>query len=202
MLAAQRKFGRLVVVEVHRGPFFRRVTSLAFSAVTPAMWVPEAVAINTGGTDPFPLLAGVTRGACDVPVLTSQWEFGLAVIEGFCRAPSLNAMASRAVRSQSSIMGFIGLVTADAIQRCVSHSLAGLVATVAACIRVGTLQCKIGEVVAERLGIQADNLGLPPLVIRVATSAFAMTDGWMAPMEPLMLSDISGDRLMAAEAET
>jgi len=93
----KREFSRLAVVELPEAPSIRRVTALAVLAectLVPVVALVAAVAVDGSALERRRHVAGVAR---DHDVQADEGEFGQVVVEHHVLAPTIDAMAGRAV---------------------------------------------------------------------------------------------------------
>lgn len=196
--AAQRKL-RLVVVENHGLPQILVVTVFAFRAVTARMYVLYAVTPTTRGGDVGVALAGMACRAIDLPMRAAQRKFGGLVIECLDVQPGIVAMALLALLPELTLVRVGRLVTIKAKPRSVAKlHLLGM-AIAAGCGLVCALQAEIGQRMVERLAIEQNDIGAPPLVIGVTQAALLFGGIELAPMKSPARPAVGADLLVTIQ---
>jgi hypothetical protein len=165
------KFGVFVVIELNRLPGLGGMTGLAIAAVPTSMRVLQAVARYAGPGQVLVALAGVAQGARNIAVRAYERKPRLAVIEGFHLAPTVFAVASITLLTQTSLVWINGSVTVDAAGRCDTEFGIFCMTAIAARSFMATCEREIGERVVECLPIQLNDIGCAPLVFHVAMLA-------------------------------
>jgi len=74
--------------------------------------------------------------------------------------------------------------------------------TVATCRLVGAPQIEVRESVIERFPVELDDVGISPLVIRVAMLAIPFRSVGLTPVKSLSQTAVSGDLLVTRKTET
>ena len=169
--AAQRKPGRLVVVEVDRRPLCRRMARLAAIAVPSPMLVLLAVAGDAGSRQTLVALADMAFRTGDIAVRAQQGEPRLGVIVGLDLTPGFLPVTALARRAESSLVRVIALVAVEAASSRFAVLLALRMTAVAADPLVRPRQHEICERMIERLAIELDDIERASLVIRVTGPA-------------------------------
>ena len=140
--------------------------------------------------------------AADGLVCTHERKAGLAVVERLDAAPGFLAVASVALLAETPLMGIGGLVAVEAPSWRFSE-LHGLhMTTVATCRLVGAPQIEVRESVIERFPVELDDVGISPLVIRVAMLAIPFRSVGLTPVKSLSRTAVSGDLLVTRKTET
>ena len=111
---AQRKPGRLVMVEADRRPFHRRMAGLAAIAVPSRMLVLQAVAGDAGSRQILVALTDMAFRARNLAVRAHQGELRLGVIVGLDLTPGFLPVTALARRAESSLVRVIALVAVNA----------------------------------------------------------------------------------------
>jgi hypothetical protein len=110
-------------------------------------------------------------------------------------------MAGGAVSPQSARMRIVANVTAGALARRIPIALARRMTAGAGESGVRAPQWKVGEIVIERRGIELYDIRLAPQVVRMTCAALGRSHGRRVPVQPLVVTDVRRDLLVAGEAE-
>lgn len=202
MFSGQLEIGLQRVHEAMIGPAARIVTGLAFDAIPAFVRVVGCVAPIAGRGRVLIDIVDVTADALDPHVSARQRETGLGhVIEqGF--GPLGRLMAGLAFTPEAAVMRIVTLVTVVACRRCLAESLAGFVTIAAVGLEVDALQLEVRQCVIEGFLVEADDVGIAALVIRVAGRAVAVTRLGIAAVITDEAIDIGGNVFMAIQALT
>ena len=169
--AAQRKPGRLVVVEADGRPLHRRVAGLTAIAVPSRVLVLQAVAGDAGSRQILVALTDMAFRTCNLAVRAHQGELRLGVIVGLYLTPGFLPVTTLARRAESSLVRVIILVAVEAASGRLAVLLALHMTAVAADPLVRPCQHEICERMIERLAIELDDIERASLVIRVTGPA-------------------------------
>ena len=201
VFAAQRKLGRLVVIEGNRGPFGGGVAGLALLPVAAGVLVLHGVARDAGRADAFVFLAGVTGRAGDIAMCAHQREFGLGMIERLGRPPALVAVAVLAVFAEAALVRLDGAMATDAGTRGLAELLFRRVTAVTPYRCMGAGQLEVGAHVIERFAVELDDVGAAAFVIGVAVPAIAGHRVAVATVKAACLGAIDRHLLVTVEAQ-
>ena len=199
--AVQRKFRCLVVIKAHRFPFLAVVARFAFGAVAAIVNIADAVTIDARGANALPALIGMACSARYFDVRANESKFCFAVIESVGWLPGDNAVTALAGFSEPALVGIILVVAGIAFGRGLGPLFASHMTALASGRRVCAFQCKIGQIVPERLFIEAGDTGFAALVVGMAMAAFGVFDGWMFAVKARFCGEVGGDRLMAVKTK-
>jgi len=126
---------------------------------------------------------------------------GLVMVERFHAAPRRLAMTIVARFPETPFMRIVRLVTVETpsggvaeLDRCgmTAHARHRL---------VGVPECKIRKCVIERLAVQKDDVGIPPLVIGMTMDAFLVSGIRLTPVKSLSHRTVRSNVLVAGKAQ-
>ncbi|PLX98115.1 MAG: hypothetical protein C0623_13780 [Desulfuromonas sp.] len=227
MLVLQRELGPAVIEQNKlpcRGLFisqllrsFRGMAVFAFLAIISLMAVIEPMTGVTSTRDLFPSLIRVTEGTADFPVPAQQRESRFFVVEtGFC--PGCGFMTVLALFAQTPLVRFNLLVTKNALAGSVPEfsflplfyfrfieklrlELIRIVAATALNMQVCTDQLKISLAMVKSLRVEQNDVGGPPLVLRVTQTALLLRRIPVSAMKPGLAPEIPVDLLVTVETK-
>ncbi len=198
---AQGIFGRLVVIEVAHGPLLLIVAAVALRPVPSAVDVLNLVAIRAGGADALVAFVHMARGTGHCAVRALQAEFGAIVIEGLHALPRGLVMAIPAAFPQAPLVRIAFLVTVEAALGRVAEFRGSQMTSAARYDRMGVPQREIRKAVLESLGVQLDDVSVPPFVIRVTMVALELRGLGITPVESPARLAIGAGILVTVEAQ-
>lgn len=200
VLAVEREFGGLVMVERNRRPLRGGVAGFAFGPKPARMLVLDGVAAVAGKREAFILFAGVTGRARCVAMGAGQRKFGLGVIEGLGPMPGLDGVAVLAGGAEIAFVS-IGLAMAvDACSRRLAEFDVWRVATAARGGGMRTGELEVGCRMVEGFAIQLDDVERPALVVGVAVLAVRRRRSALAAVKAALLGAICSNVFVAIEA--
>jgi hypothetical protein len=197
----ERKLRHLVVVEADRAPLVLVVAALALAAVPSGVDILNLVAIDARSADPLVVFAAMARRAGDGAVRGLEREFGRVVVERLRRPPGCLAMAIVAPLAEAPFVAIVRLMTVEAApgRVAVFCRLRVTAVTLRGLVRVSELE--IRKRVIERLAIELDDVGIPPLVVGVTARAVLPRRIRLTPVKSPGQLTVRGDFLVACEAE-
>jgi hypothetical protein len=110
-------------------------------------------------------------------------------------------MTGCAVLAQLAVVRLLGLVTGNALARCLAKFLPGEVATVAGDVHMRAMQRKVGSLVIEGLAAEFHDVGAAALMFDVTGAALGRVDAGQMAVEALSGAYVRGDFLVAIEAQ-
>ena len=181
------------VVEAHLRPAGGGVARLALRAEAALVLVVEHVAGRAVARRVLVALARVAQRAGHLRVLALEREAGLRVVE-VGLPPGRLLVAVRAVAAQSPLVRVVARVAVDAARARVAELLARRVARLARQARVRPVQRVVGLVVAERVAVQAHDVGVAAEVVAVADLAVRARDRGRAAVEARLRAHVEPRR--------
>lgn len=200
MRAGEVKIGCFIMVKAALIPALGTVTVFALVAPCPGMGVVDQVAADTALGHGFILIIRVAAAAVNLLMFTLKGKVGFVVVEGGV-LPAFRAVAVVTVLAQITLVRVGLFMAVDTLLAGVAVFLVRLVAATTGHGAMFTFQHKVGLPVIKTAGIELDNIGVTALMVGVAGFT---TDGVSIgepPVIALLLTDISGDFLMAVQAQ-
>jgi len=196
----ERKLRVSAMVEARRIPGRDGVATLAGRPESPSMNVVETVARATIRGCRFVAFVGVTQRASDVFVSTLERKVGLLMVEASF-APACLGVAITARLTERSLVRIVVPVAGGAILRRIAVLLPDCVALSTIEHTMGTDQWGVGPIVIEEKRGQADDVGVPPLVIGVTASTRHLDDPGSQKVETRPRLPVLLDPLVALDTE-
>lgn len=194
--ADQWKPRRLGVIEVHAGPFYRRMAGLALLAVPSIVRIVNCVAGDASRGQvlvPLPDVAGRTSDLC---MGTGQGKPGLGMVERLHFRPTINNVAAIAFCAELSLVRLGFPMAGDAFSRRFPILHRWLMTPFASCRFVCSCKGEIGVAVIECLLVELNNIGSTSFVLGMTILAFCRDRILTPPMEAALLLAIIGDILV------
>ena len=199
MAAGRRKARFCEVIELRLQPTDGRVTVLAQFTVAACVDVVDSVASDTVGPRIDVGLIAMTTAAVGAVVIAGQAKVGRIVIERRIDPSRLGVAVATGV-AEIAVVTIVLAVAADAGRIRIAESLVGRVTTHTGPTRMAAVQREVRKVVIERVSVETDDVGVPPLVLGVATRALGICNGSEAAVIPLTRIQVCIDLGMAVEA--
>ena len=197
----QRELGRLIVVEMDRGPLPLVVAAVALRSVPSAVHIFDSVAVRTCRPEVLVAFVHMACGAGNGAMGLPEQEFGLLVVERFHAVPCRLGMTIVACFTQAAFVRIRRLVTVETAPGCVAELRRLGVTGGARHRRMCVPERKICKCVIEGLAVQLDDIGVSPNVIRVTMGAFLLRCTRITPVETLAGLTVGARLLVARQAE-